>query len=201
MSEEPLPTRQVWGRKFIIYAAQGIQHVDPSSWSLRVDGLVENPIEYTYDQLTSMPQTRYTKSFHCVTQWSIKDVEWEGLPIRGLVEPAKVSPEAKWIVFHTVGGYSAPVPVEDGLKDDALLAFKLNGKPLSDEQGFPARPFMPSLYAWKSAKWTNRIELAREYRDGYWEMFGYHERGNVWEEERFKGHAGKHQRHRAFGTA
>ena len=147
-----------------------------------------------------MPQTRYIKSFHCVTQWSIKDVDWEGIPVHTLVEPAKPRPEAKWVVFHTVEGYSAPVPVEDGLKDDALLAFKLNGKPLSDEQGFPARPFMPDLYAWKSAKWTNRIELAPEYRDGYWEQFGYHERGNVWEEERFKGHMGKHQRHRAFGT-
>jgi DMSO/TMAO reductase YedYZ molybdopterin-dependent catalytic subunit len=63
---------------------------------------VENPIEYTYEQLTSMPQTRYTRSFHCVTQWSIKDVEWEGLPIRGPVEPAKVNPEAKWVMLHTV---------------------------------------------------------------------------------------------------
>ncbi len=177
----------MWGRKFIIYGALGIPKIDLSSWKLRVDGLVENPIEYSYDQLTSMPQTRYVKSFHCVTQWSIKDVE--------------VSPEAKWVMFHTVEGYSSAVPVEDGLKEDALMAFKLNGKPLSPEQGFPARPFMPSLYAWKSAKWVNRIELMKDYRDGYWEQYRYHERGNVWEEERFKGHSGTHQRHRAFGTA
>lgn len=201
LSEERLPPHQVWGRKFIIYAAQGIQKVDLSSWKLRVDGLVEKPVEYTYDQLTAMPQTRYVKSFHCVTQWSIKDVDWEGLPIRTLVEPAKMKPEAKWVVFHTVEGYRAPVPVEDGLAEDALMALKLNGKPLSPEQGFPVRPFMPNLYAWKSAKWTNRIELVPEYEDGYWEMYGYHERGNVWDEERFKGPTGKHQRHRAFGTA
>ena len=201
LSEQALPPHQVWGRKFIIYAALGIPKVDLNGWKLRVDGLVEKPVEYTYDQLTSMPQTRYVKSFHCVTQWSIKDVDWEGVPIRTLVEPAKVSPDAKWVIFHTVENYDAPVPVEDGLAEDALMAFKLNGKPLLPEQGFPARPFMPNLYAWKSAKWTNRIELAKEYRDGYWEAYGYHERGNVWDQERFKGQGGKHQRHRAFGTA
>jgi len=201
LSEQALPPHQVWGRKFIIYGALGIPKVDLNGWKLRVDGLVQNPIEYTYEQLTSMPQTRYTKSFHCVTQWSIKDVDWEGLPIKSLVEPAKVSPEAEWVMFHTVEGYSSAVPIEDGLKEDALMAFKLNGKPLSPEQGFPARPFMPSLYAWKSAKWVNRIELMKDYRDGYWEQYRYHERGNVWEEERFKGHSGTHQRHRAFGTA
>src|SRR5260370_7339700 len=90
-----------------------------------------------------MAQDRYVKSFHCVTQWSIKDVEWEGLPIRGLVEPAKVNPEAKWVMFHTVEGYSSAVPIEDGLKEDALMAFKLNRKPLSPQQGFPARPLPP----------------------------------------------------------
>lgn len=172
-----------------------------NKWRLRVDGLVEKPVEYTYDQLAAMPQTRYVKSFHCVTQWSIKDVDWEGVPIRTLVEPAKVSPDAKWMIFHTVENYDASVPVEYGLGEDALMAFKLNGKPLLPEQGFPARPFMPNLYAWKSAKWANRIELVKDYQDGYWEAYGYHERGNVWEEERFKGPSGKHQRHRAFGTA
>ncbi len=201
MSEQQLPPRQVWGRKFIIYGALGIPKADLSGWKLQVDGLVEKPVEYTYEQLLAMPQTRYVKSFHCVTQWSIKDVDWEGVPIRTLVEPARVSSEAGWMMFHCFDGYSAPVPVEDALKEDALMAFKIGGQPLSREQGFPARPFFPSLYGWKSAKWINRIELIKDYSDGYWEMYGYHERGNVWDEERFKGPSGKHQRHRAFGTA
>lgn len=185
----------------MIYAALGIPRVDPRTWKLRIDGLVANPLEYTYEQLASLPQTRHVKSFHCVTRWSIKDVEWEGLPIRSLVEPAQVSPQAKWVMFHCVEGYSAPVPLEDALKEDALLALKIAGNPLTAEQGFPARPFMPSLYAWKSAKWVNRIELIPEYRDGYWEAYGYHERGDVWTEERFKEHSGTPVRRKAYGTA
>jgi DMSO/TMAO reductase YedYZ molybdopterin-dependent catalytic subunit len=196
-----LPPGQIWGKRFVIYAALGIPKVDPRSWRLGVDGLVENHLEYTYDQLVAMPQTSYARSFYCVTKWSIKDVRWEGLPLRSLVAPAKVKPEARWIMFHCVDGYTAPVPAEDALKEDALLAFKINGRPLSAEQGFPARPFLPSLYGWKSAKWVNRIELLPEYRDGYWEQYGYHERGDVWSEERFKGHVGVAVKRTAFGTA
>ncbi len=201
MTEEALPPSQVWGKKFVIYAALGIPRVDLQQWKLRVDGLVNNPAEYTYEQLVSRPQNSLVRSFHCVTRWSIKDVTWEGLLIRDLLAPAGVSRDASWLMFHCVDGYTAPVPLEDALKEDSILAFRLNGKPLSAEQGFPARPFIPGLYAWKSAKWVKRMELLPNYDDGYWEMYGYHKRGNVWEEERFKGHSGTPIKRKAFGTA
>ena len=200
MTEAALPPNQVWGKKFVIYAALGIPRVDSQQWRLRVDGLVNDPVDYTYDQLVSRPQNNLTRSLHCVTRWSIKDAAWEGLLIGDLLAPAGVSPDATWLMFHCVDGYTAPVPLEDALKEDSILAFKLNGKPLSVEQGFPARPFIPGLYAWKSAKWVNRMELLPDYRDGYWETYGYHERADVWEEERFKGHKGTPVRRRAFGT-
>ena len=148
-----------------------------------------------------MPQTGYVKSFHCVTRWSVRDVQWEGLPLARLVGPAKAQPEAKWVMIHCVDGYTTPVPAEHVLKEDALLVLKINGKPLSPEQGFPARPYFPSLYGWKSAKWVNRVEFISGYRDGYWESYGYHERAEVWSEERFKGHMGVAVKRTAFGTA
>jgi DMSO/TMAO reductase YedYZ molybdopterin-dependent catalytic subunit len=201
LADEVLPLNQVWGKKFVIYAALGVPRIDPRQWKLKVDGLVSTPLEYAYDQLTSLPQVSNVRSFHCVTRWSIKDVAWEGLQIRRLLEPAGVSAEAKWLMFHCADGYSAPVPLEDALREDSMIAFKLNGKALTAEQGFPARPFIPGLYAWKSAKWVNRMELLSGYRDGYWEMYGYHERADVWEEERFKGHSGTPVKRKAIGTA
>ena len=201
LTEAALPPNQVWGKKFVVYAALGIPHVDPQQWKLRVDGLVNSPVEYSYDQLVTRPQNSLVRSFHCVTRWSIENVAWEGLLIKDLVASAGVSADASWLMFHCVDGYTAPVPLEDALKEDSILAFKLNGKPLSAEQGFPARPFIPGLYAWKSAKWVNRMELLPGYRDGYWETYGYHERADVWEEERFKGHSGTPVKRRAFGTA
>jgi len=140
----------------------------------------------------------------CVTSWSIEKPLWEGVPIKYLADAAEVKPEAKWVMFHCYDGYTAPIPVEDALMEDSIVALKMNGRPLSAEQGFPARPFMPHLYGWKSAKWLGKIEFIPEYADGYWEGYGYHERGDVNEEERFKGaqgQGGKHFARRAFGTA
>jgi DMSO/TMAO reductase YedYZ molybdopterin-dependent catalytic subunit len=97
-------------------------------------------------------------------------------------------------------GYTAPVPLEDAMVEDSLIALKMNGKPIPLQQGFPARPFIPHLYGWKSAKWLTDVEFLPQYEDGYWEMYGYHERGNVWDQERFKGQGGKHVRHKGLGS-
>jgi DMSO/TMAO reductase YedYZ molybdopterin-dependent catalytic subunit len=201
-STEGLAPGQVWGRKFVIYAAMGIPKVDPAKWSLRVTGLVENPLRYSFEEFNSLPMKTEIKSAQCVTKWSIENPLWEGVSIRLLAETAKVKPEATWVMFHCEDGYTAPIPVEDALRDDSIVALKMNGRPLLQEQGFPARPIMPDLYLWKSAKWLNEIEFIPGYRDGYWEMYGYHERGNIWSEERFKGDGEyKPVPRKAFGTA
>ena len=200
MSDQLLPPNQYWGRKWIIYAALDIPDVDSQKWNLRVDGLVEKQLDYSYRDFLMLPMKKYRKSFFCVTKWSIKDPEWEGVPMKFIAEAAGVKPEATWVMFHCADGYTTPVPLEDALHEDAIVALKLNGEPLPVEQGFPARPFFPHLYGWKSAKWLTRIEFIPEYRDGYWEAYGYHERAGVWDEERFKGGSGKHQKRRSFGT-
>ena len=165
--------------------------------------------EYTGDVYDFQAPPTYTMlspfvTQDCVTSWSIEKPLWEGVPIKYLADAAEVKPEAKWVMFHCYDGYTAPIPVEDALMEDSIVALKMNGRPLSAEQGFPARPFMPHLYGWKSAKWLGRIEFIPEYVDGYWEGYGYHERGDVNEEERFKGakgQGGKHFARKAFGTA
>lgn len=136
----------------------------------------------------------------CVTTWSIKDVVWEGVAFGEVAKLTGVKPEARWVMFHCADGYTAPVPLEDAMVEDSLIAFKMNGKPIPVQQGFPARPFIPHLYGWKSAKWLTGIEFLAEYQDGYWEAYNYHERGNIWGEERFKGQGGKHVRHRGLGS-
>lgn len=197
---QSLPPGQVWGKRWIIYAALGIPEVDVSKWRLRIFGNVKKEIEYTYSELLSFEHVRYKMPFHCVTKWSIENVEWEGVSIKKLVEPASVNDDSKWVMFHCLDGYTAPVPAEDALREDSIVALKINGQELRKEQGYPARPFIPHLYGWKSAKWLNGIEFMKEYRDGYWELFGYHERGNVWEEERFKDGFFKHARRKSYGT-
>jgi DMSO/TMAO reductase YedYZ molybdopterin-dependent catalytic subunit len=194
------PPGQSFARRWAIYAALGVPKINLENWHLTTKGLVEKELSLTFQELQALPQVHLTKDFHCVTSWSIKDVVWDGVAFREIAKLTGVRPEAKWIMYHCADGYTAPVPLEDAMVGDSLIAFKINGKPLSVEQGFPARPFIPHLYGWKSAKWLTGIEFLLEYQDGYWEMYSYHERGNIWEEERFKGQGGKHVRRRGLGT-
>jgi len=187
-----LPRGQKVVKRFIYYAALGVPEVDEERYRLTVSGLVEKPQEYSYQELMRMIDVNYVRDFHCVTGWSVLGVSWEGVSLRNLLQRSVPKKEAEWVMFYSLDGYTTAVPLEDAMSEDAVVVLKMNGKPLTREQGFPARPFIPHLYAWKSAKWLASVELLPDYVDGYWEERGYHERGNVWEEERFKGQGGKH---------
>jgi DMSO/TMAO reductase YedYZ molybdopterin-dependent catalytic subunit len=192
---------QYYSKRWIYYSALGEPEIRADAWRLKVDGLVERPVRLTLADLERMPQTQLQRDFQCVTKWSIKDVQWEGVRLVEIGKLVGVKPEAQWVIFRCADGYTTPVPVEDALTEEALIALRMNGAPIPAPQGYPARPFLPHLYGWKSAKWLTGIEFVPAYVDGYWEKLGYHERANIWEEERFKGHEGKQQRHRSTGSA
>ncbi|QGA55203.1 molybdopterin-dependent oxidoreductase [Sulfolobus sp. E5-1-F] len=196
MQEVQKPPNQKYIKNFIIYAEFGIPEVNLESYRLKVSGEVENPLSFTYDELMKLPRKEIVEDFHCVTGWSIKNVKWEGIPFRLLIETARVKNNVNWVMFYSLDGYTSIIPYEDVLKDNVIVALFMNGEKLSLKHGFPARPIIPHLYGWKSAKWLTEIEFLRDYVDGYWEERGYHERGNVWEEERFKGQGGRHLRRR-----
>jgi DMSO/TMAO reductase YedYZ molybdopterin-dependent catalytic subunit len=185
------PPGQFYAKRWALYSALGMPEIKLETWRLSVTGLVERELSLSFDELQRLPQMKLTRDFHCVTAWSIKDVVWEGVAFRELAKLAGVKPEAEWVMYHSADEYTAPVPLKDAMVEDSLIALKMNGSSIPREQGFPARPFIPHLYAWKSAKWLTKIEFLKDYKDGYWEAFSYHERGNVWKEERFKSRSGK----------
>ncbi|MEM3214903.1 MAG: molybdopterin-dependent oxidoreductase [Conexivisphaerales archaeon] len=177
-----LPPGQHYLKKFIYYSALPPPKVDIQSYRLTIKGKVDEELSYTYYQLMNMIDIVTTADFHCVEQWSIKDVVWEGVSIIKLLKGSKA--HGNYVLFESLDGYTSIVKIEDAEK--GFIALKMQGRPLSYEEGFPARPFFPHLYAWKSAKWLTAMNVMNEYVDGYWEERGYHERGNVWQEERFK---------------
>ncbi len=185
-NEDNKPPGQKYIPDFIIYRILGQPTVDPLEYRLRIDGLVEKILEYSISDLYSLPMKTIRRDFHCVTGWSVRGVEWRGVPLEFFYREARVSSRAKWVYFTGLDGYTSIVPLEDYLAEDALLALYMNGEKLSPEHGFPARIVIPHLYGWKGVKWVYRITFIDEYRDGYWEALGYHPRGNVWLEERFK---------------
>jgi DMSO/TMAO reductase YedYZ molybdopterin-dependent catalytic subunit len=162
--------------------------VSQGVWRLNIAGLVVNPVELDWDQFMAMPQITMDAEFHCVTQWSRMENTWSGVRVRDVIELADASAQAKFAMVHCYDGYTTNMDLETLLADDALLAHSHDGTPLSVEHGAPVRLVLPSLYAWKSAKWLQAIELTEKETPGFWEANGYHMRGDPWREERFRYH-------------
>ncbi|MEM3410704.1 MAG: sulfite oxidase-like oxidoreductase [Fervidicoccaceae archaeon] len=181
-----IPPGQYVIQDFVIYRILGEPKIDLRNWKLRVTGEVRNPLELSYDDLMSLGIKDFISDFHCVTGWTVKKVHWSGVPASELGRIAVVKKEAKWVLAKSADGYTTVIPIENFLSENSIIVLKMNGKVLTEEQGFPARLFIPDLYGWKGAKWLTEIEFRKDYEDGYWEALGYHERGNVWNEERFK---------------
>jgi DMSO/TMAO reductase YedYZ molybdopterin-dependent catalytic subunit len=164
----------------------GVQpDVKPENWRLQVLGLVENPVALTLPQFLALPQTELVSDIHCVTAWSRFDNRWRGVASRTLLELVKPKPEARHIVFHSYDGYTTNVRLEVFADGDVLLAHSWEGKQLAREHGGPVRVVIPRWYFWKSAKWVTRIVFHAEDHPGFWEIRGYHNDGDPWNEERY----------------
>ncbi|WP_309119956.1 sulfite oxidase-like oxidoreductase [Paenibacillus sp.] len=184
-----LPPGQMLTERFPILHEGEIPEYDLSAWRLDVFGLVGAERSFTLEELQALPQTRVVCDIHCVTRWSKFDTAWEGVRFRDFLALVDVKPEARYVMFHADQDYETNVPLEDLMGDDVLLAFKYDGKPLTDKHGFPLRTVVPHLYFWKSAKWIRGIELMSEDRPGFWERNGFHNVADPFREERFSGEA------------
>jgi DMSO/TMAO reductase YedYZ molybdopterin-dependent catalytic subunit len=120
-----------------------------------------------------------------VTAWSKFDNDWTGVSIAELMKNVRLKPEAKHVMVHSFGGYTTNLPIEDLTAETSLIAHSHNGEPLTKEHGWPARLVVPHLYFWKSAKWVKGLVFIDQERPGFWEMYGYHIRGDPWKEERY----------------
>jgi DMSO/TMAO reductase YedYZ molybdopterin-dependent catalytic subunit len=133
----------------------------------------------------ALPQQERVNDIHCVTQWSRYDNAWRGVPVRTLLEMARPKDEARLVALTSYDGYTTNLALDDFARDENLFAHSWAGAPLERQHGGPVRLVVPHLYFWKSPKWVTRIELLREDRPGFWEVRGYHHRGDPWMEERY----------------
>jgi DMSO/TMAO reductase YedYZ molybdopterin-dependent catalytic subunit len=147
---------------------------DPATWRLTIEGLVDHPQTLTYAELRSLPRAHQISDFHCVTGWSVDNVHWAGVRFRDLL--AAAGPQAGGTVLQFV---SAEVPYVDTLTlqqaelHDVMLAYEMDGKPLSRDHGSPVRVVIPEMYGYKGVKWVERIIVTDHVVPGYWEQRGY----------------------------
>ncbi|MCC7105086.1 MAG: sulfite oxidase-like oxidoreductase [Chloroflexi bacterium] len=180
-----LPPGQYVTDKWPVLHAGSVPRFDMATWDFKIWGLVEQPVQLTYDEFFALPRKTVTSDIHCVTRWSLFDSQWEGVPVSAILALANVKPEARYVLVHAEQGFTTNLPLADFDRPENLFAFKRNGGDISPEHGWPLRLFVPHLYFWKSAKWVRSIELMAEDRPGFWEQYGYHMRGDPWAEERY----------------
>lgn len=153
---------------------------DKGTWRLTVAGLVEHPASFSLEDLKKIPLTRQTSDLDCVERWSVRKLNWEGLRLNNLIHLVKPLPEAQFVTFYCSGEvYSESLTMEQALADEVLLAFAVDGQPLSPDHGAPLRLVVPRFWGYKSAKWIERIEFSKTQHIGYWEQRGYDINGKV----------------------
>ena len=180
-----LPPGQYLTRDLPVMQIGSVPHTDETFWSLKVTGLVQSPVTLNLEEFRALPRVRVVADIHCVTSWSCYDLEWEGVPVHSLLRRARPTPEAAFVHIHADGGYTTNLPLAALMDDDVILADRLNGEPLPDRHGGPARLLVPKRYAYKSAKWVRVLELTAEDRPGFWESRGYSNDADPATESRF----------------
>ena len=152
----------------------GPQEINVTDYRLRISGLVENPLEYTYDEvLENFSSERKVIRLSCVEGWSTK-VLWEGVSITDLVKEAQPSEKAEIIIFHAEDGYTTSLHFDYIKERNIMLAYKINDVTLPKENGFPFQLVAESKWGYKWCRWVVELELSDDTDyEGFWESRGY----------------------------
>ena len=180
-----LPPGQYLVSGFPVLSAGPTPRTPLTKWSFSIEGEIDAPKHWTWDEFRALPSETVTKDIHCVTKWSKFDTVWEGVSLDTLLEGVETA--ADYVMAFSDGGYTTNLPLEDLRNNKAWVAFNYNGEPLEAEHGGPARLLVPHLYFWKSAKWVRGLRLMKDDDPGFWEMYGYHIYGDPWKEQRYAG--------------
>jgi DMSO/TMAO reductase YedYZ molybdopterin-dependent catalytic subunit len=170
-----------------IDTALTLPRVSAQDWRLRIHGLVDETVEFTFEDIRARALIERPVTLACVSNevggGLVSNANWIGVPLRDLLLEAGVKPGADQLFSTSVDGFTAGTPI-DALLDPnrgAMLAIGMNGEPLPQEHGFPARMVVPGLYGYVSAtKWVADMELTTfADKQGYWIPRGWSVKGPI----------------------
>ncbi len=182
-----IPPGQYLTNDFPVLSAGPTPHTPLAKWSFAVDGLVKQPVKWTWDEFQKLPTQSYVVDISCVTKWTKLDTQWKGVSVDTLFEHVELDPKAMFVIAYAEQGYTTNIPLPDLINGQAFIATEYDGKPLAPEHGGPARLVVPHLYLWKSAKWVRGLRLVERDQPGFWESAGYNNHGDPWRSERYSG--------------
>jgi DMSO/TMAO reductase YedYZ molybdopterin-dependent catalytic subunit len=163
-----------------------VPNINVDTWRLKIDGMVDNPYELSFDDLLAQPLIERDITLACVSNdvggGLVGNARWLGVRLADVLERAQVDPRATQLVGRSVDGFTVGFPTAVAIDGrDAMVAVAQNGAPLTREHGFPARLIVPGLYGYVSAtKWLREIELTTwEAFDAYWIQRGWAEQAPI----------------------
>ena len=184
--DERLPPGQYdVGTPFPVLSAGPTPRTPLSAWDLTIQGEADGGRRWNWDEFRALPREAISVDIHCVTKWSKFDTRWEGVAVDTLL--ADVRTEAAYALAFCDGGYTTNHRLSDLTDGRAWVVDTYDGRPLAPEHGGPVRLLVPHLYFWKSAKWLRGFASTRFNEPGFWETFGYHDRGDPWLAQRYSG--------------
>jgi sulfoxide reductase catalytic subunit YedY len=164
-------TRAGEHESFYINYWKPMRRIKPALWKLEVGGLCENPRSFTLKEIQSFPVKTRNSRMKCVECWSAR-AEWQGFSMGELEKLVKPHPSAIGVVFHCADAYIEYLPRESLLKPETLLVYNMDGKPLTDEHGFPLRVIVPFKYGYKNPKAILKMEYVSNFQAGTWSKIG-----------------------------
>ena len=186
-SGRPLPPGQYIPRTLPVLHYGPVPAFNPETWDLRINGATESgdEIRLRWHEVEGLPAGKQTADFHCVTKFTVTDVQWQGVPAAEILQLFPPASAVTHVMIWAEFGYSANVRISDFAAEHTMLATHRDGERLTPEHGYPLRLVVPHLYAWKSVKWVRALEYLTSDRRGFWEERGYHNTADPWREQRY----------------
>jgi len=151
--------------------------VNVDLWHLEVNGLVQNPIAYRFQDLKGFNQVEQETTLMCISNGLdaglISNAVWKGITLRDLIDPAGPMADARRVRLFGVDNYTDTIPLEKALDPATILAWTMNGVDLPHRHGYPLRAIVPGYFGEKHVKWLTRIELAGDNVKGFYERQGW----------------------------
>jgi hypothetical protein len=164
--------------EFFVVSIGSSPHIDIGLWVLKVDGLVENPLNLSFENITAFSMVSEIVTLKCV-DGPKGTANWTGVRLKAVLDMAGLKENATEVVFYGADGYSSSLTIEDASEQDVILAYEMNEEPLPVDQGYPLRIVAPGKYGYKWVKWITHIEIIDYDYKGYWESRGWDDEADI----------------------
>jgi DMSO/TMAO reductase YedYZ molybdopterin-dependent catalytic subunit len=175
------PKSSIDPKALLLNSYDGTPEIDRDQYQLTIDGEVKFPMELNLKALNQLPQTSIIMQHVCVEGWAAI-VQWGGFRLRDLAKVVQPKDSARYVLFQSADKYTESWDLASALHPQTILADRMNGEILPDDNGAPLRLATPIKLGYKLSKWVTKVSFVSQIPKGgkgYWEEQGYEWFGGI----------------------